>query len=192
MASATEKAVDGMARDLLCDFLTVAIHGILHSRDAYPPGVFKLRQKFNLPVNVCFHPDVFAYISALIDDIGKLLQTRNLNAVHVFITSSAKTLEQITFRLRWLDEVKTQDELNLLHDQLKACLLKLSIVDTYLPKRGAHDIEWHVEIDANEEQISSSTSWCKADSSTSLGQSVIPLKTVSMDSIKMELLAYKF
>ena len=40
--------------DIFCEFLEVAVHGILYNRGLYPAGVFEKRKKYNIPVQVPF------------------------------------------------------------------------------------------------------------------------------------------
>lgn len=189
-----------MAKDIFCDFLTISIHNLLHSRQIYPSGAFKLRQKFNVPVQVCYHPDVFAYITSIIDNVSQILKTRKLHAVHIFIGTDQSDWEQITLRLHAFSNVTTQDQLNNLQTSLKACLLKLSIIDTYLPRRVTSDITWRVEVDADEKEMDlcNGTTWTKKHASNEKqeGQNgtqrkIIPLKTVTTECIKLEVIAMK-
>ena len=199
-----EKAIDKMAKDIFCDFITIAIHNLLHSRQVYPSGVFKLRQKFNVPVQVCYHPEVFSYISDLTDHIAKVLKARKLHAVHIFIGTAQSDWEQITLKLHAFSQITTQDQLSSLQASLKTCLLKLSIIDTYLTRHATSDITWRVEVDADENEMekSNGTAWTKKGSTTSsihqsqqapatCGRKIIPLKTVSTDVLKLEMLAVK-
>ena len=199
-----EKAIDKMAKDIFCDFITIAIHNLLHSRQVYPSGVFKLRQKFNVPVQVCYHPEVFSYISDLTDHIAKVLKARKLHAVHIFIGTAQLDWEQITLKLHAFSQITTQDQLSSLQASLKTCLRKLSIIDTYLTRHATSDITWRVEVDADENEMENSngTAWTKKGSTTSsmhqsqqapatCGQKIIPLKTVSTDVLKLEMLAVK-
>jgi hypothetical protein len=41
---------------LLLDFLEVAVHVILHARAVYPPEMFELRSKYQVPVHVSRAP----------------------------------------------------------------------------------------------------------------------------------------
>ena len=38
--------------DIFCEFLEVAVHGILYNRGLYPAGVFEKRKKYSIPVQV--------------------------------------------------------------------------------------------------------------------------------------------
>lgn len=206
MSSIMTKTLDKMTKDLFCDFLTIAIHGLLHNRKAYPAGVFKLRQKFNMPVQVCYHPDVFNYITELIKEVGDVLSAKALHAVHVLIYTSANDSnpEQFTFRLHSLNDVITQDQLLSLERELRVCLLKLAIVDSYLPSSSSStftfpDVTWRVELDAADRQLGEGTTWHRvgnslpvsnqANNSLEKKRKIVSLKTVSTESIKLELFA---
>lgn len=198
-----EKAIDKMAKDIFCDFITIAIHNLLHSRQVYPSGAFKLRQKFNVPVQVCYHPDVFSYITNITDNISQILKTRKLHAIHIFIGTAQSDWEQITLKLHAFSSITTQDELSSLQSSLKTCLLKLSIIDTYLPRRVTSDITWRVEVDADEQEmeLSNGTNWTKKDCSNidnqliqapaNSSRNVVPLKTVATDVLKLEMVVVK-
>lgn len=49
--------------DIFSEFLEVAIHSILYNRELYPAGVFERRKKYNVPVQICVHPEVNQYIT---------------------------------------------------------------------------------------------------------------------------------
>ena len=41
-----------VAANILCEFLEVAIHLILYTREIYPAEIFEKRKKYNVPVQV--------------------------------------------------------------------------------------------------------------------------------------------
>lgn len=49
--------------DIFSEFLEIAIHSVLYNRELYPPGVFERRKKYNVPVQICVHPEVNQYIT---------------------------------------------------------------------------------------------------------------------------------
>lgn len=193
-----EKTIDGMAKDLFCDFITIAIHSLLYNRKVYPHGVFKLRQKFNIPVQVCYHPDVFDYVTRLVEEVGMILKDQHLHALHMVIGSDADGWEQLTFKLHTFARLTNQDQLNLLENQFKMCLLKLSVIESYLPLREESenkDVTWRIEIDAGEESMRASTGWVKDDQppaakDKSHQKNLISMKNVSTDFFNLEMLAY--
>lgn len=198
MTTVMEKRIDRMAKEVFSDFVTIAIHGLLHSCQVYPAGVFKLRQKFNIPVQVCYHPDVFSYISDVSTSIARIMDSQTLHAVHIFVGTPTVDWEQVTIRLHAFDAVKTQTELNDIQACLKSCLLKLSIIDSYFARRVTGDITWRVEIDANnlEVETNHSTNWARSDLASTRTQgprepgakdNIIPLKTGTTDRLKVEL-----
>lgn len=40
------------ASKIVCEFLEVAVYGILYTRDIYPRGSFELKKKYGIPVQV--------------------------------------------------------------------------------------------------------------------------------------------
>ncbi|XP_067946685.1 mitotic spindle assembly checkpoint protein MAD2B-like [Watersipora subatra] len=196
MATPLEKTVERMAKDIFSDFLTIAIHSLLHSRQVYPVGAFKLRQKFNIPVQICYHPEVFAYITEVVTSISEVLQNKKFHALNMFIGTSKTDWERITIRLLALDSVKTQSQLTTFTSSLKACLLKLSIIDTYLQRHVSDDITWRIEIEADSKEIElNHADWMKTgtdsyDKSDHVAK-LIPLKTVSIDCMKLEMFITK-
>jgi hypothetical protein len=54
--------------DTLISFLEVAIHTVLHARGVYPPQVFELRKKYNLPVRMSSAPALSRYIGSALSD----------------------------------------------------------------------------------------------------------------------------
>jgi len=198
MANCTDKSCDKLARDIFCDFLTIAIHGLLHSRQVYPAGVFKLRRKFNLPVHVCYHPDVFSYITQLVDSVADILKNRKLHAVHFITGATESDWERVTIKLHAFGSV-THSQLPDLEDSLKNCLLKLSIIETYLPSRTAGDVTWRVEIDAEDAEMNCNhaSDWMRTDQTnqsekraSNVGK-LIPLKTSVTEYMKLEIVAAK-
>lgn len=194
MATSMEKTLDRMAKDVFCDFLTIAVHTLLHSRQVYPVGAFKLRQKFNIPVQVCYHPEVFEYVSGIVTSVSNVLQEGKLHAVHFFVGTPGSDWEQVTMRLLAFTSVTTQTQLNNLGESLKSCLLKLSIIETYLPRRVSGDITWRIEIDADSSQMKANqTEWMKTEcegkpNSLVHGGKMTALKTATTDCMKLEML----
>jgi len=193
MASVQQKTLTQLAKDLVSDFLTVAIHSLLHSRNVYPAGAFKLRQKFHTPVQICYHPDVFSYITSIIESLTDILNHAKLYRVHIFIGSESSGWEQFTFSFDFLSNVTTQEQLNDLQYGLKCCLLKLSIVDSYLASRAdSDDITWRVEVDTNDKRVDQSSVWVRVDEdkeNKAASFTLVPLKTLATDVIKLELYA---
>ncbi|KAJ7347164.1 MAD2 mitotic arrest deficient-like 2, partial [Desmophyllum pertusum] len=59
---------------VLCEFLEVAFHLILYVREVYPPVVFERRKKYNVPVQMCCHPDLNQYIVDVLQTTKPLLE----------------------------------------------------------------------------------------------------------------------
>lgn len=198
MSTSMERTIDRMAKDVFCDFLTIAIHGVLHSRQIYPIGAFKLRQKFGIPVQVCYHPEVFGYVKDITDSLANTLKSRKLHSMHIFIGTAAADWEQISIKLHAFRPFTSQAQLNDLQSSLKSCLLKLFLIDTYLPRRITGDVTWRIEIDAEDKEIENNqaTDWLRVDDgprsvSATRPNEIIPLKDVTNDSIKLEIFAQK-
>ncbi|XP_060073785.1 mitotic spindle assembly checkpoint protein MAD2B-like [Ylistrum balloti] len=185
--------------DILCEFLEVTIHSILYLRDLYPRGVFEKRKKYNVPVQMCLHPDVCKYVVNIVDSVHRLNQLNQVEKIAmVILGSDHRPLERFVIEIsKHSDHLKGDDRyLYQLEQSLRAFLLKLTVSDALLqplPK----DCTWTIQIETtesaanniNDHQMIQGFPWVEAEGrETNLAEpNIVPLKSVTSDYIKMQM-----
>jgi mitotic spindle assembly checkpoint protein MAD2B len=82
----------------LADFLTVAIHTIIYTRELYPASTFLTARAYNFPVHQNRHPAVCAWINSSITSLTPLLASNSVSRVVIVIySSSLEVLERYLF-----------------------------------------------------------------------------------------------
>lgn len=82
----------------LTDFLTVAIHTILYTRELYPADTFLTSRAYNLPVHQNRHPKVCDWINESIKSLAPLISSNAVKRVVVVINSpDLEVLERFLF-----------------------------------------------------------------------------------------------
>ncbi|XP_014774077.1 mitotic spindle assembly checkpoint protein MAD2B isoform X2 [Octopus bimaculoides] len=189
-----------VAADIVTEFLEVAIHCILHHRDLYPAGVFETRKKYNVPVQMCLHPDVIQYITNILESIKLLLEAQEVNRVGLVILDSKQTpIERFVFEIAYpslLSGFGCDILLTELEQSLRAFLLKINVCDALL-KPLPQDVSWVIHIHTSdsamlrleEKQILKNFPWIEAEEKqkTMSNSSLVPMKTVNSDIVKMQL-----
>lgn len=185
--------------DILCEFLEVAIHCILHNRGLYPAGVFEKYKKYNVPVQMCTHPEVKHYIAEVIDGIRWLNDKGEVEKVTIVIFSHLhQPLERFVFEIAKAKPFTGIDTfLYQLEQSLRAFILKLNVSEVLL-KSLPEDCTWTIQVHTKEsavqrieeQQIDKNFPWTEVDErETNLEESkVFPLKAVDSEYIKMQLL----
>ncbi|XP_076087407.1 mitotic spindle assembly checkpoint protein MAD2B-like isoform X3 [Mytilus galloprovincialis] len=157
--------------DIFCEFLEVAIHCILYTRELYPAGVFEKKRKFNVPVKVTV----------------------------VVVTPDHKPAERFVFEVaRPTQNIGNDKYLYRLEESLRGFLLKLSITESLL-KTLPEDCTWTVQVYTREsaalaieqKQHLKDFPWILADEreTTLEDAKMIPLKAVNSDYLQMQLYA---
>ncbi|XP_052283895.1 mitotic spindle assembly checkpoint protein MAD2B-like isoform X5 [Dreissena polymorpha] len=137
--------------DIFAEFLETSIHLILYNRLLYPPGVFERRKKYNVPVQMCLHPDVNGYISKVIGGVKDMVARGDVSMVTMVVLDQAQNpLERFVFELGKPTENERDDQYMFrLEDALRAFLLKLSVADSLL-KPLPEDCSWAVHVHTRE------------------------------------------
>ncbi|XP_015766791.1 PREDICTED: mitotic spindle assembly checkpoint protein MAD2B-like isoform X2 [Acropora digitifera] len=107
MGEKAEQAVDllAVAGGVLCEFLEVAFHLILYVREVYPSVVFERRKKYNVPVQMCCHPDLNQYILDVLQTIKPLLEKGDVQRVSLVISDKKfQPIERFVFEIGNLEE----------------------------------------------------------------------------------------
>ncbi|GAB1602247.1 mitotic spindle assembly checkpoint protein MAD2B-like [Argonauta hians] len=189
-----------VAADIVTEFLEVAIHSILQHRDLYPPGVFESRKKYNVPVQMCLHPDVIQYITNILETIKLLLEARQVSRVALLILDTKQTpVERFVFEIGYpslMPDLGSDILLTELEQSLRAFLLKISVCDALL-KPLPQDVSWVIHIHTSdlamlrleEKQILQNFPWIEAEEEQkNMGNSsLVPMKTVNSEIVKMQL-----
>ncbi|XP_052761262.1 mitotic spindle assembly checkpoint protein MAD2B-like [Mya arenaria] len=184
--------------DIFAEFLEVSIHCILYNRGIYPSGVFERRKKYNVPVQMCLHPDVVSYITKVTESVKVMVANGDVSMVTIVVLDPDNTpLERFVFELGKQGELDKNDQyLFQLEDALRAFLLKLNVADSLL-KALPEDCSWVVHVHTREStadkfiqtQTVKDFSWMPADEKqTKLRDaSLMPLKTTDNSLLKMQL-----
>ncbi|ESO83602.1 hypothetical protein LOTGIDRAFT_197057 [Lottia gigantea] len=188
-----------VSADILSEFLEVAIHGILYNRSLYPHGVFQRRKKYNVPIQVCLHPDVTIYISRIVESCKILLETGEIEKIVIIILSSDNftPLERFSFEIAHnVSHNKTSDEyLFEMEASLRSFLLKLTVCDAML-KPLPEDCTWTVHIHTRdsavgkiEEKQTKDFPWIEAEESQTVLKDplLVPLRAMKSDYFKLQL-----
>lgn len=192
-----------VSADILSEFLEVAIHCILHCRGVYPQGVFGRRKKYNIPVQVCLHPEVSQYITNISTSIRSLLMEGAVDRVVVVITApDSHALERFVFDIDHTAQNKRPERedtyLLLLEQSLRALLLKLNVSHALLqplPPNCSWTIHLHTKesaADKMEEQLRNKNfTWVEAEESQQrvADPQLIPLRSLDSTLFKVQLYA---
>nr|XP_009860515.1 mitotic spindle assembly checkpoint protein MAD2B-like [Ciona intestinalis] len=85
--------------DVTCEFLEVAFHQILRSRQVYPWDIFVARKKYNIPVFMSCYPPLNLYIAGIMTSVKPLIDQGIVKRVVLLLLSSLTVLEQFVFEL---------------------------------------------------------------------------------------------
>uniref|UniRef100_A0A0B6ZSV9 HORMA domain-containing protein n=1 Tax=Arion vulgaris TaxID=1028688 RepID=A0A0B6ZSV9_9EUPU len=191
---------DKIGVDILAEFIEVAIHCILYNRNLYPQGVFEKRVKYNVPVQMCLHPDVCSYISCIIDSLKSLMSKGRIDKISVIILQEQTNapierfvLEIGDIRERWKE---TDPHLFQVEQSLRGFLLKLNISDALL-QPAAKGTTWTVHahtmdstLAAVEEQlIQKDFPWTEAEEKQRIIENakIVPVRSMTSDIFNLQL-----
>lgn len=185
---------------VLSEFLEVAFHLILYVREVYPAVVFERRKKYNVPVQMCCHPDLNQYILDVLHTMKPLLEKGEVQRVALVISDKKFTpVEKFVFEIgnpEGVDTTASSDNA-LLHTEraLRGFLLKINSCDALLepiPKGSTFSILVYTKessfVKLQEDRKVQEFPWVEADERTRMKESVIiPLKSSSSGILKMQL-----
>ncbi|BFZ62588.1 hypothetical protein YB2330_003689 [Saitoella coloradoensis] len=93
-----------------CDFLTVAIHTILFTRDLYHPELFERARKYNTVVRRSRHPMLNDWIRDVIASVNEELKKCTINRVSIIILSADETpMERYVFDVSSFPNIPEQE-----------------------------------------------------------------------------------
>ncbi|GFR79728.1 mitotic spindle assembly checkpoint protein MAD2B [Elysia marginata] len=188
--------------DILSEFVEVCIHCVLYCRGLYPQGVFEKRVKYNVPVQMCLHPDVCAYITNVVNSIKMLLTEGQVDKISVVILEEQSTtpLERFVIELGTLEPNWTQKDPHLFQTEqaLRGFLLKLNVSDALLHP-ASKDVTWTVHVHTRDSTLSAVDEqfmqkdfpWMEAEEKQQQmkNSKLVPLKSYDSDWLHMQLYA---
>uniref|UniRef100_A0A1B6G8G5 HORMA domain-containing protein n=1 Tax=Cuerna arida TaxID=1464854 RepID=A0A1B6G8G5_9HEMI len=124
--------------EILLEFFEVCFHSILYIRKVYPPSIFTLKKKYNVPVHISLYPDLNFYISNVLKSVKKFLMMNKLLQLSLWILdSSLKPVEKFVFNnfninSSFIGNHSDMSNLLLLEESFRAFCLKLSTSDYIL------------------------------------------------------------
>ncbi|CAH1772698.1 unnamed protein product [Owenia fusiformis] len=197
--NSTNLDVTQVTSDILSEFLEVAFHSILYTRELYPAGIFERRKKYNVPIQMSTHPDVNQYIIATIQSLKPLLDKHTADRVCMTILDgSSRPTEKFVFEIASATACDFSEDMYLvrLEDALRAFLLKLNICDAILTT-NPQECSWCIQVhtteiayaDMKQTPKAQEFTWVEAErEQTYMGESsMLPLKSVDNAVVKMQL-----
>lgn len=141
---------DTVRADVLTEFLEVAIHSILYTRELYPRQIFDLRKKYQIPIYVSKHPKVNDYINSCLGTVRHLLQSDSVKDVSVAILRDGELQEKYVFSLRLTGTDASEDYLVSVEEIFRQYILKLTVIDSGL-ERLPRDCTFAIQVTTNEQ-----------------------------------------
>lgn len=186
--------------DIFSEFLEVAIHSILYNRELYPAGVFERRKKYNVPVQICVHPEVNQYITQVVNGISEFNSSNQLEKVALVVCKKElQPLEKFILEINKPDMAQTQQTdryLYQLEQSLRSFLLKINMADSLLTPLPA-DCTWTVHATTSESaaakrfdtNLENNFPWLEASEkeTTMDNASILPLKSTTSPYINMQM-----
>nr|ADO16562.1 mitotic spindle assembly checkpoint protein [Cerebratulus lacteus] len=197
--SSKQYEVAQVATDILSEFLEVAFHCILYVREIYPNTVFERCRKYNVPVQMCCHPDVKQYIVDVIQSLKPILDKQQVDKIAlVILAADQNPVEKFVFDITPVSNPTLSEDTYLLRleQALRAFLLKLNICDAslqVLPEDCTWAVQVHTEnaalLGIEEQQILQEFPWIEADESQVKVENakLVPLKAMTSPIMKMQL-----
>jgi len=183
---------------IVCEFLEVAVHGILYARDIYPRGSFELRKKYGIPVQICVHPGVRSYVDALLESLSQLLQRREVNTFCVLIlNANQEPVEKFMFEISTVcDNSFCCSDLLSLELELRDMLLKIYTCNSVLHpvlKECTWRAEVHLQqsafVEFTEKGLLKSVIWTMDDQphGPAVMTQIVPLKSINYGFLQLQL-----
>lgn len=119
--------------DILCEFLEVIIHNILHVRKLYPDSIFVKRKKYGVVVYRSIHPQLNEYITECLKAVKFHAKEKLLRKLLICIVSSEIVYERFVLEVLSLQNTIEKDPLYIkLEQNLRDFCLKLQSASSYL------------------------------------------------------------
>lgn len=199
MASTSSNSEEKLSVDICVEFLEVAFHCVLYHRGLYPQGVFEKRLKYNVPVQMCLHPDVNGYITSIAQGLQLLFNAGKVDCVSlVVIEEGGEPREKFVFEIgRLKDKWRSADpHLFNVEQALRGFLLKLNVTDALL-QPAQPDLTWTIHAhtkdstlaSVEEKMIQMDFPWIEAEKKEQemSNSRIVPVKSISTDIFDMQL-----
>lgn len=186
--------------DILAEFLEVAFHQILYTRDLYPSTIFEKCRKYNVPVQMSIHPLVNEYVEKAVEAIKLILGKHYLEKIVLAIYDGKhEVLEKFVFEVKQPTSSISQIEdqyLIYLEQALRGFCLKINTCNAVLsplPPDATFAIQVYTNestafiLDAN--PTFQDFPWVKAEPMhVNMNEAcIIPLKSVDHELLMMQL-----
>ncbi|XP_061189034.1 mitotic spindle assembly checkpoint protein MAD2B-like isoform X3 [Saccostrea echinata] len=194
-----EPDVTQIGLDIFSEFLEVAIHSILYDRELYPAGVFERRKKYNVPVQICVHPEVNRYITQVVNGISEFNTKGQLEKVAIVICNSdSQPVEKFILEINKpsIPQQQTDRYLYQLEQSLRSFLLKINMADSLL-KPLPPDCTWTVHATTREsaaarmfdKNVEEDFPWLEASEQETMmeNSSILPLKSTTSPYLNMQM-----
>ncbi|GAQ79837.1 Spindle assembly checkpoint protein [Klebsormidium nitens] len=177
--------------DIVCEFLEVAIHLILHVRNVYPPEVFERRRYASVPVQWARHPELQEYIHSAVQSLHEwLMQGAVQRVVVVLRDGSGKAVEKFVIQVGPLaPHAPGSAPIAEIEEALRAVLMKLSVLEPP-PEELPKDLSWEIVAHTNQPPAANGSrevTWVSADN-TDLqeGPVITPIKSVKKGALQVQ------
>lgn len=189
---------DSTKSGILLEFLEVAFHSILFLRKVYPAAIFKLKKKYEIPVQVSIHPKVNEYISQCLKAAKDILRWDKVNKISLVIeTADGLFLEKYVFEIHQPSECTSDCYFVKTEEVFRDYLLKLSLVTgraSVLPENCTFQIQITTNeqssVRLNENVSNCHFPWIEAEDIHKL-TSIMPLKTLDTDNLRIKMYIQK-
>ena len=189
-----------LGKGVLLEFLEVAIHTLLYTRQLYDARAFKQCKKYNVPVYMCNNPEVNEYVGNIVKSIKPLLDDRSLEYVAfvVLLEESLEPIERFVFDFALSNDGQgdADDFLIKLEQSLRSTLLKLATADSVL-KAKPENCTWTVHAKTTDIAVEDMQSkaciedfqWINVEVKEPLVENaqLIPIRTMDTHTMKMQL-----
>ncbi|KAG0595456.1 hypothetical protein M758_UG167900 [Ceratodon purpureus] len=123
----------GDVGELICEFLEVCIHQLLHIRELYPAEIFERRRHFNVPVQWARHPDLREYIHSTVTNLHPCIQQGVVDKIILSVVDNNQVLvEKFVFRLGFKQLSSAVVPAQHLEFALRSFLLTISVSNELL------------------------------------------------------------
>lgn len=127
----------------------IAIHTILYVRQVYPAEIFVRRQKLGIPLFQCSKPELYSYISGLIESVAEeVLNVRSSRLLSCVLTLNQGEVERLIVNVHDRDSIvetftflishATEEPrsrlvgTSIMQGQMRSMLRKLNAIDSQL------------------------------------------------------------
>lgn len=181
--------------DVLIEFLEIAIHDILYYRNIYPPNIFSLKKKYNIPIYVSKHPKVNEYITECLKTAKELLEANVVKRIALVISTDKNVpVEKYVFEIQQ-SKSDYQDKFFVkIEEVFREYLLRIAVAEVSL-KKLPENCTFEIQITTDEQssvKLNENVShvhfpWIEAENSEENLQSILPVKSLDTKQLKLNM-----